>query len=80
MSCDTQRRRVFTVNQEELLTVEEATERLGVSPATFWNLVKRHKLPKYKVPLRGKRVFFKTADLDRLNEPYRVDDEGTDGD
>jgi excisionase family DNA binding protein len=68
------------VTQEQLLTVEEATERLGVSPATFWNLVKRHKLPKYKMPLRGKRVFFKPSDLDRLSEPFRVNgDEGTDG-
>jgi excisionase family DNA binding protein len=67
------------MKQDELLTVEEATERLGVSPATFWNLVKRHKLPKYKLPLRGKRVFFKPSDLDRLNEPFRVNDGGTDG-
>ena len=62
--------------QENLLTVEEATERLGVSPATFWNLVKRHKLPKYKIPMRGKRVFFKPSDLDRLSQPIRVNGDG----
>ena len=60
-----------------MLTVEEAIERLGVSPATFWKLVKRHKLPKYKIPMRGKRVFFKPSDLDRLTEPFRVGDEPT---
>ena len=64
---------VPNVNKQELLTVEEATERLGVSPATFWNLVKRHKLPRYKIPMRGKRVFFKPSDLDRLSEPVLVD-------
>jgi excisionase family DNA binding protein len=63
------------VTQQELLTVEEAIQRLGVSPATFWNLVKRHKLPKYKIPMRGKRVFFKPADLDRLSEPVLVSDD-----
>ena len=63
------------MGEEELLTVEQATRRLGVSPATFWNLVKRHKLPKYKLPLHGKRVFFKPADLDRLREPFRVNGE-----
>ena len=63
------------MTQEQMLTVEEATERLGVSPATFWNMVKRHKLPKYKIPMRGKRVFFKPSDLDRLGEPVLVLDE-----
>jgi excisionase family DNA binding protein len=72
---------VPAMNQEQLLTVEEAIERLGVSPATFWNLVKRFELPKYKVPMRGKRVFFRPSDLDRLNQPYRVNsNEGTDDD
>jgi excisionase family DNA binding protein len=62
------------VSEDELLTVEQATERLGVSPATFWNLVKRHRLPKYKLPLQGKRVYFKPEDLDALKRPIRVQD------
>jgi excisionase family DNA binding protein len=61
---------------EELLTVEQAIERLGVSPATFWNLVKRYKLPKYKLPLSGKRVYFKVSDLEELKRPRRVNGEG----
>jgi excisionase family DNA binding protein len=60
------------MTDEELLTVEQATERLGVSPATFWNLVKRYKLPKYKLPLQGKRVYFMPSDLDALRRPVRV--------
>ena len=56
--------------ERDLLTVEQATERLGVSPATFWNLVKRYDLPKYKLPLSGKRVYFKISDLDELRRPH----------
>jgi predicted DNA-binding transcriptional regulator AlpA len=58
---------------EELLTVEEGIARLGVSPATFWNLVKRYQVPKYKLPLSGKRIYFKPEDLDALRRPVRVD-------
>jgi excisionase family DNA binding protein len=61
------------MDQEELLTAEEAQRHLGVSRATFWNLIKRYRVPKYRLPLRGKRVFFKRADLNRLFEPVRVD-------
>ena len=60
------------MEEDELLTVEQAIEYLGVSPATFWNLAKRYRLPKYKVPLSGKRVYFKRADLDGLRRPVRV--------
>lgn len=50
----------------ELLTAEEAMERLGVSRATFWALVKRYDVPKYTIPIEGRRVFFKPEDLDNL--------------
>lgn len=54
--------------QEELLTAEQAQARLGVSRATFWSLVKRYEVPRYTIPLKGKRVFFKPSDLDKLGE------------
>jgi predicted DNA-binding transcriptional regulator AlpA len=52
-----------------LLTTEEAQKHLGVSRATFWNLVKRYDVPRYTVPLSGKRVYFKLEDLDHLRDP-----------
>jgi excisionase family DNA binding protein len=63
------------MTDRELLTVEQAQEYLGVSRATLWNLVKRHHVPRYRIPVSGKRVFFRPADLDRLREPVRLTDE-----
>jgi len=57
---------------EELLPAEEAWEYLGISRATLWNLIRRFDLPRYKLPLRGKRIFFKRSDLDRLRKPIKV--------
>lgn len=57
--------------EKDLLSTEEAISYLGVSRSTFWNLVRRYEIPKYRIPLRGKRVFFKRPDLDRLREPER---------
>jgi predicted DNA-binding protein (UPF0251 family) len=59
--------------EPDLLAAEDAQVYLGVSRATFWNLVRRYGLVRYKIPVKGKRVFFKRADLDRLREPVRVD-------
>lgn len=53
----------------ELLTAEQAQEHLGVSRATFWSLVKRYQIPRYTVPVEGKRVFFKPDDLESLRRP-----------
>lgn len=66
------------VEAEELLTVEQAQARLGVSRATFYNLIKRHQIPSYTLPLDSKRVYFKPEDLDRLKQPVRREPEPTD--
>jgi predicted DNA-binding transcriptional regulator AlpA len=57
----------------DLLSAEEAQKYLGVSRATFWNFVKRYNVPKYQVPLSGKRLFFKPSDLDAVRKPVRLD-------
>jgi len=58
--------------EEELLSSEEAQAYLGVSRATFWTFVKRYEVPKYQVPLSGKRLFFKKTDLDDVRKPVRI--------
>lgn len=63
------------MNRDELLTAEQAQERLGVSRATLWNLLKRHKIPRYQIPAEGRRVFFNPEDIQRLREPVRLDPE-----
>lgn len=57
------------MSEEELLTAEAAQRHLGVSRATFWALLKRHGIRRYTLPLKGKRVFFRPADLEKLHEP-----------
>ena len=61
------------MEDEKLLTAEEAQAHLGVSRATFWNFVKRHNVPKYRAPLSGKRLFFRASDLDVARRPVRID-------
>lgn len=56
-----------------LLSVEDAQVHLGVGRGTFFTLVERHRVPKYKIPARGRRVFYKRSDLDRLLQPVRID-------
>jgi excisionase family DNA binding protein len=64
------------MNRDELLTAEQAQELLGVSRATLWNLLKRHKIARYQIPAEGRRVFFNREDIERLNQPIRLDEPG----
>ena len=61
------------MEDEKLLTAEQAQAHLGVSRATFWNFVKRHEVPRYKAPLSGKRLFFRASDLDAARRPVLVE-------
>ena len=49
----------------DLLSAEDAQVHLRVGRATFFALIERHKVPKYKIPARGRRVFYKRSDIDR---------------
>jgi excisionase family DNA binding protein len=62
------------MNRDDLLTAEQAQEALGVSRATLWNLLKRHKIPRYQIPASGRRVFFKRDDIERLKQPVLLED------
>lgn len=59
--------------EHNMLTAEEAQASLKVSRATFWTLVKRYSIPRYTIPLRGKRVFFRPEDLAQLGEARLVE-------
>lgn len=52
------------MEDEALLTVEEACQHLGVSRPTLAAFVKAYDIPKYKKPFTGRRDFFKRSDLD----------------
>lgn len=57
----------------DLLSAEDAQVHLGVGRGTFFALIERHRVPKYKIPARGRRVFYKRSDLDRLLRPVRIE-------
>lgn len=59
--------------EDDLLSVDEAIQFLGVSRATLFNLVRRYTVPRYTVPVQGKKVFFKREDLEALRQPRQLD-------
>ena len=61
------------IDAEQLVTIQEAMDRLGIAESTAWLLVKRHDLPRYRIPGRGKTVFFRWADVeDAYRTPVQV--------
>ena len=60
---------------DQLMSLAEAAAWLEVSRATLFNLVRRHNIPRYKIPVQGKRVFFKRVDLEALRQPMPADSE-----
>jgi len=52
------------MEEDALLTVEEACRHLGVSRPTLAAFVKEFGIPKYKKPFTGRRDFFKRSELD----------------
>ena len=60
-------------HEDDLLSAEDAQVHLGVGRGTFFSLIERYKVPKYKIPARGRRVFYKKNDIDTLLQPVRVE-------
>jgi citrate synthase len=56
---------MVVIGGEEYLTVEEATERLGVKPATLYAYVSRGVLQSYRQG-RGRHRLYRRLDLDAL--------------
>ncbi len=62
------------VNGDELLSIQGVVERLQIAESTAWLLVKRHSLPRYRLPGRGKTVFFRWSDIEEAyNTPIQVE-------
>ena len=61
------------VNGEELVNVQDVMERLSIAESTAWLIIKRHDLPRYRLPGRGKTVFFQWSDVqDAYRTPVQV--------
>ncbi len=61
------------IDGEELVTVQDVMERLSIAESTAWLFIKRHDLPRYRLPGRGKTVFFRWSDVqDAYRTPVQV--------
>jgi citrate synthase len=56
---------VITVDGEEYLTVDEASGRLGIKPATLYTYVSRGVLKSYRQGIKRQRLYRRT-DVDAL--------------
>jgi len=62
---------------DDLLTVQELGEELGLAESTVWVFVKRHNLPRFRVPAKGKVTLIRRSDALRAwNAPQRVGEGG----
>jgi hypothetical protein len=58
---------------EDLVSVAEVAETLGIGESTVWLFVRRHNLPRYRVPARGKTTLFKWGNvLEAYHTPRAV--------
>ena len=61
------------VDGEELLSIQEVAARLQIAESTAWLIVKRRSLPRFRLPGRGKTVYFRWADVEEAyNTPIPV--------
>ena len=59
---------------DELLSIQEVAARLQIAESTAWLIVKRRSLPRYRLPGRGKTVFFRWSDVEEAyNTPIPVE-------
>ncbi len=60
---------------DDLCSVRELAEVYRMGESTAWLLIKRHSLPRYRLPGRGKTTMIRRADFDRAyNTPIPVED------
>lgn len=52
-----------------LLTIEELSDRLGISKGSLYNMTSKHSIPFVKV---GKRIRFDEAEIDRWLEAQKL--------
>ncbi len=58
---------------DELLSIQDVATRLQIAESTAWLIVKRHNLPRYRLPGRGKTVYFRWSDVEEAyNTPVQV--------
>jgi len=54
---------------DDLITVLNAAQEFEMGESTAWLLIKRHDLPRFRLPGQGKRTFIRRSDFE---EAYRT--------
>lgn len=58
---------------DDLVSVKELADKLGIAESTAWLVVRRLNLPRYRVPARGKTTLVSLSEAQRAyNAPQRV--------
>ena len=66
-----------TADANDLLSVKEIGDELGMAESTAWLFVRRYNLPRYRMPARGKTTLIRRADARRAYfTPQPVDEGG----
>ena len=61
-------------DEEALVSVAEIAEALVMGESTVWLFAKRHNLPRYRVPARGKTTLFRWGDVTAAyTKPVQLD-------
>ena len=59
---------------EDLVSVAQIGDALDMGESTVWLFVKRHSLPRYRVPARGKTTLFRWGDVaEAYHRPVAVE-------
>ena len=59
---------------DDLMLVAQLAEEFKLSEPTVWNYLRRHDVPRYRIPAMGKRTLVSRADFARImHTPVPVD-------
>jgi hypothetical protein len=62
---------------DDLVTVEQIGEALGLSESGVWKFAKRHELKRFRVPARGRWTLYRWGDVvTAYTQPVSVDETG----
>jgi len=60
------------IEQEDLVTIEQAASRLNISSRTAWEVLRRCGVDRYRVPGQGKTTYVRWPDLERAYRTPRM--------
>lgn len=66
-------RKAPTTDPEQLLDVTEIADEFGMGESTVWLFLKRHDLPRFRVPARPRKTLVRRGDVERaLTTPVPI--------